>query len=236
LERNDDRLPNRYDVERAVERSNLAPIGRHIILVLCGRMMQGSTLIPPGHSPSLTKLAEGTGWDRRTIMRHLNLLEQLGWLVRHRPDPHRARTQHVRTSYTVIAPGLGTASAQAGGSASQGLGASRAQAGGGQPRGLGTDDQEARGPVPPNQGFTDQETDQAEENGLVDLVTKLLAERTGVAVSREWAAQTRDQLLARPGVKNPRAYIIRILTTDKSIERWLPTATPPPYGEKSSCS
>jgi hypothetical protein len=76
--RNEERLPNRFDVERAVEESDLAPIGRHILLVLCGRMMQGSTLIPREFSPSLTRLAAGTGWDRRTIMRHLTALEEAG--------------------------------------------------------------------------------------------------------------------------------------------------------------
>jgi hypothetical protein len=225
-----ERLPNRFDVERAVERSDLEPIGRHIILVLCGRMMQGSTVIPPGHSPSLTKLAEGTGWDRRTIMRHLNLLEETGWLIRRRPDPHLARTQHVRTAYVVTAPGLGPAQARDTGT--RGLGAGPAQARDTGTRGLGTGDPEARGRPPHSQGLSDERTDQSGD--LADLVIKQLHERTGVTVTHEWAEKTRDLLLTRPGIRNERAYIIRTITTDPHPERWLPTPEPPPYHREES--
>ncbi len=230
--RNEERLPNRFDIERAVEASDLAPIGRHIILVLCGRMMQGSTLIPREHSPSLTRLAAGTGWDRRTIMRHLTLLEKAGWLIRHRPDPARARREHARTSYTVLMPKLGAPSAQARDTGTRGLGAESAQARDTGTRGLGAGDPGARGAAPHSQTLSDQRTDQSGD--LVDLVIKQLLERTGVTVSREWATGTRDLLLARPGITNPRAYIIRTITTDKNPQRWLPTPEPPPYQKEKA--
>lgn len=209
-----------------MEASDLAPIGRHIILVLCGRMMQGSTLIPRQFSPSLTKLAEGTGWDRRTIMRHLTGLELAGWLIRHRPDPHLARTQHARTAYTVVMP------AQARDGLTRGLGAGQAQARDGTTRGLGTGNPGARGAVPHSQTLSDQRTDQSGD--LADLVIKQLAERTGVIVARGWAETTLATLLARPGIKNPRAYIIRVITTDPDPQRWLPTPAPPPYHREDS--
>lgn len=229
---NGDRLPNRYDVERAVEQSDLAPIGRHIILLLCSRMTQGSTLIPREYSPSLTRLARGTGWDRRTIMRHLTLLEEAGWLLRHRPDPHAARTLHVRTAYTVLLPDLGTGAPQAGDSPSRGLGAVPAQAGGARSRGLGAAGPGARGTLPHSQTFPDQRTDQSEEGDLADLVIKQIADRTGTAVTRSWAEGTRDLLLSRPGIKNQRAYIIRTITTDPHPEKWLPTPAPPSLREE----
>lgn len=231
--RTDERLPNRYDVERAVEASDLAPIGRHILLVLCGRMMQGSTLIPREHSPSLNRLAAGTGWDRRTIMRHLTELENAGWLIRHRPDPVKARTEHARTSYTVLMPGPGTASTRARDTGTRGLGASPAQARDTVTRGLGTGDLGARGGAPRNQILSDQRTDQSED--LVDLVIKQMHARTGVTVTREWAETTRDLLIARPGVVNPRAYIIRTITTDPHPERWLPTPAPPSLQPEETC-
>ncbi len=215
-----------------MEASDLAPIGRHILLVLCGRMMQGSTLIPREHSPSLTRLAAGTGWDRRTIMRHLTLLEESGWLIRHRPDPARARREHARTAYTVLMPGLGTGSPQARDRGTRGLGADSAQARDARTRGLGTGDPEARGRAPHNQTFSDQRTDQSGD--LADLVVKQLLERTGVEVTREWAEKTRDLLLARPGLTNPRAYIIRVITTDPHPGRWLPTPQPPPFTQEES--
>jgi hypothetical protein len=79
---------------------------------------------------------------------------------------------------------------------------------------------------------SDQRTDQSGD--LVDLVIKQLAERTGITVTREWAETTRATLLARPGIKNPRAYIIRTITTDPNPERWLPTPAPPPYHREES--
>jgi hypothetical protein len=60
-------------------------------------------------------------------------------------------------------------------------------------------------------------------------VIRQLAERTGVTVTRDWAETTLATLLARPGIKNPRAYVIRVITTDPDPQRWLPTPAPPPY-------
>lgn len=215
-----------------MEVSGLEPISRHILLVLCGRMMQGSTLIPREHSPSLTKLAAGTGWDRRTIMRYLNALEKAGWLIRHRPDPDKARREHARTNYTVLMPGLGTSSAQARDTGTRGLGASSAQARDTAAYGLGAGNPGARGRVPHSQTLSDQRTDQSGD--LVDLVIKQLLERTGITVTREWATGTRDLLLARPGIKNERAYLIRTITTDPHPERWLPTPVPPPLQQEET--
>lgn len=231
----DERPPNRFDVERAVEQSSLPPIGRHIILVLCARMMQGSTLIASQHSPSLTRLAAGTGWDRRTIMRHLNELESLGWLIRHRPSPDKARREHARTNYTVLIPGLGAASPQARDAGTRGLGATSAQARDSGTRGLGAGDPGARGGAPHNQTFSDQRTDQSGDDGdLADLVIKQLHERTGATVTHEWAEKTVALLLARPGITNPRAYIIRSIVTDPHPERWLPTPVPPPLQQEET--
>jgi hypothetical protein len=80
--------------------------------------------------------------------------------------------------------------------------------------------------------LSDQRTDQSGD--LAELVIRQLHKRAGVTVTREWAETTRDLLLARPGVRNPRAYIIRTITTDPHPERWLPTPEPPPYREEPS--
>lgn len=233
MARNDrEKLPDRYDVERAVEASSLAPIARHIILILCTRMAQGSTLIPAQYSPSLTKFAAGTGWDRRTIMRHLTALEEAGCLTRHRPPPDKARREHARTNYTVW---LGALRALARDPESQGLGAGEAQARDTASPGLGAGRPGARGAAPSNQTETDHRTDQSGiTEDLAELVVKQLAERTGITVTLAWAEQTRDLLLARPGIRNPRAYIIRTITTDPHPERWLPTPEPPPYNRKEN--
>ena len=97
-------MTTRYDVERAVEDSGLPPVSRHIVLVLCTRMQQGSTVILPQHSPSLTRLARGTGWSRRTIQRYLNQLEDAKWIDRIRPPEELARTLWMTTLYVVRIP------------------------------------------------------------------------------------------------------------------------------------
>lgn len=215
-----------------MERSDLLPIGRHILLVLCTRMQQGSTLILPGHSPSLTTLAAGTGWDRRTIMRHLAELERLGWLIRQRPDPHLARTQHLRTNYSVVPPGLGAVSTGARGTGSRGLGTVSTGARDTRSPDLGAGDSGARGSAPHSQ-TPSAHADQSEE-ALAELVIEQLHERTGVTVTAEWAAGTVAMLLARPGIKNPRAYILRTIAADPSPQKWLPTPQPPDYREEKA--
>lgn len=216
------RLLNRYDVERAVAKSDLPPIGRHIVLVLCQRMQQGSTLIPREHSPSITTLAAGTGWNRRTITRHLAVLEDAGWIIRHRPPVHLARTMHARTAYTVLIPELGTGSPTARDTRSRGLGAQGPKARGVESIELGAKGPEARGAAPFNTGLSDipdQSDTDAEE---IELVIKNLMERTGVTVTTSHAAIVRDAIVARPH-KNRRAYLIRCLVTDKNPQRWLDT-------------
>lgn len=89
--------PTRYDVERAVSESTLPPPQRHILLTLCTYMQRGSTAIPARYSPSLTRLTDATGWNRRTITRHLAHLETAGWLG-------RVKVPGKRTLYRVECP------------------------------------------------------------------------------------------------------------------------------------
>lgn len=215
--RDEPKVPTRYDVERAVERSGLPAIGRHIILVLCQRMVQGSTVIMPAHSPSLTTLARGTGWNRTTIARHLNVLEQLGWVIRQRPTPYAARARHARTSYTVLIPDDPRAS----GTPTRPLVARGDMASGTRTRELVAHDRGASGAVPHKQTSTDK-TDLTDQE--IDLVIAKLAERTGVTVSREHAAIVRKTIQSRPGAKtNPHAYLIRVLVADPRPRKFLET-------------
>ena len=203
-------MPTRYDVERALEDSDLPPVGRHIIEVLCHRMQQGSTVILQHHSPSLTKLARGTGWSRKTIMRYLTALEKAGWLERHRPPPELARTIYMTTLYVVHIPGtLGSGSAGLG-SESAGLGSESA--------GLGS---ESAG----NQICSDQETDHE-----IDIVIAELARHTGRTVSRQHAAKVRDQIANRPGILNRAGYLKRTLS--RTPDRFMPTPEPELFAER----
>lgn len=131
-------MPTRFEIERALKLSRLPPTSRHVMHVLCTRMDAETNLILPRYQPSLTNLARETGYDRRTITRHLTRLEAAGWLIRVRPTLDDARTKHKRTAYTPLIPEgsypQARAFAGARGTASPDLGAQRPKARGTQPQ------------------------------------------------------------------------------------------------------
>lgn len=175
-------MPTRFDVERALENSGLPQTARDIGFALCRRMSAGTDEIPAQHSPSLTRLARVVGVHRRTIMRHLHVLERAGWITRDRPDPHDARTQHRTTCYTVTIPSAGPASGVPSGPA---------------------------------------------EATEIALVTDELEKRTGVIIGADWAAKIRAELLGKPGIRDPAAWIRTCIRTETNPQRWLPTSQPP---------
>lgn len=71
----------RYEIEREIRDSDLHPIDRHILMLLCMNLDKGTNVVPARYAPSVTGLTEGSGWRRRTVTRHLMQLERAGWLV-----------------------------------------------------------------------------------------------------------------------------------------------------------
>lgn len=209
-------MTTRYDIERALETSGLPPHTRHIVLVLCTRMDQGSTSIPAPYSPSLSRLSRMTGLDRRTVMRHLNLAEREGWVARARPSRHLARTQHRTTAYSVMIPERFPQVS--------GLGARIPGTRDKTTPGLGAQSPEARDTVPHR-----TEHPEPSQEAELDLVITELQKRTGRMVSRDWAMRVREQLLAEPGVRRPPGYIAHRIRTDPDPSKFLPTAQPPRF-------
>jgi hypothetical protein len=96
---------DRFKIEIAVEKSDLHPIMRHLVLVFCRRMYPAeSGLIPKGKGPSITDIVLASGWSRTTICRRLADLEQAGWLIRTRAPRARAAAEHIKTEYQVTVP------------------------------------------------------------------------------------------------------------------------------------
>lgn len=228
-------LPTRYDVERAAEASMLPKCERDIVFALARRMDQGTTLIPGRFSPSLRGLAASTGWSKRHIQRGLNNLESLMIVSRLRPAVADARRKHARTKYSVnlerlylAARELGTPRPeQAGDTTSTPLGTLRPVAGDSTSRGLGTEGHEARDSTSHSQTLPVQDQDTSDPE--LDMVIKVLRDRTGREVTEDWAAQVRGLILARPGAKGQRrlGYIRRVLIQDRDIDRWLPPEEQP---------
>lgn len=98
----------RWEFERAVLASDLAPPARHILLVLAVIANWPGGVVPAKYSPSLTKLSEATGLSRRAVMNHLNAVEktpaQDGWVLRNRPTVEKARSDKERTAYRLGVP------------------------------------------------------------------------------------------------------------------------------------
>jgi hypothetical protein len=209
-------MTTRYDIERALEHAALPAVGTAILMWLCTRMDKGSTVIPPGQSPSLSRLARMTKYHRRTVMRHLNHLEETGWLTRKRPELHHARTLHRTTHYSVTIPGGFQQASE--------LGAGNPGTRDTKPPELGAGDSGARGTVTHNPDLPDPYQRDAE----VRLAKEEIEKRTGREVSLEWAGKVRDRLVAEPGVRNPPGWIRHRIGTDPDpAALLLPTPQPP---------
>lgn len=218
--------PDRWVAERSLRDSDLPPIAKHLLLDLLTHADAGTLVIPYRWSPSLTGLAEETSWHRRTVIRWLDFLEAEGWLARIRPTVENARKNHHRTRYTVMIPA--------------GLVSRRDRARDSADLALVTDDPRASGNADPDLGTQGRGAgdrarliqtvpERPDQPDLTELVIRLLSKETGVTVDAAWAAKTVELITSRPGLTNPRAYLIRILTTDP--RKWLPTAQPPPFNQ-----
>lgn len=96
-----DELKLRYRITRAVRKSDLPSPSRLIMFVLADVADTGTAEIPPQRTPSVAVLAEETGLDRRTIQRHLDSLEEAGWLARARPSEREQWFGH-RVRYRLL--------------------------------------------------------------------------------------------------------------------------------------
>lgn len=65
----------------------------------------------------------------------------------------------------------------------------------------------------------------------VALVITELEARTGTVVPADWAAKIRAELLGRPGIRDPAAWIRKCIRDEPHPHRWLPSTQPPPWTE-----
>jgi DNA-binding transcriptional ArsR family regulator len=63
----------------------------------------------------------------------------------------------------------------------------------------------------------------------LDQIATLIHKRTGRTISRDWAARVHRELLARPGIRRPGAWIRTVIENEPDPSRWLPTNQPPPF-------
>ena len=96
-------MANRWEITKAVRRSSLPAASRLVMFVLADAADVGTAEIPPQYTPSLSVLAAETGLDRRTVQRHLDALEDGGWLQRSRPSA-QAQGHRERVKYRLVMP------------------------------------------------------------------------------------------------------------------------------------
>lgn len=97
-------MTTRWEVERAVLTSDLAPQVRLVALALLAMSEASNAVVPAEFTPSLTRIQSMTGQSGATVKRALNELEKGGWVVRRRPDPAKARADKERTRYALKVP------------------------------------------------------------------------------------------------------------------------------------
>lgn len=97
-------MVTRWDVTRAVRKSNLPAAARLVVFVLADLADNDTAVIPYERTPSLTTLAEETGLGRSTVARELNRLDKDGWVGRKAPTKKAAWTKKARTQYRLMVP------------------------------------------------------------------------------------------------------------------------------------
>lgn len=214
----DPKLPDRFDLKRAIERAPMPTVAKDVLYALARKMDKGTLVIPLYRMPSLTTLAKHSGWSRRHVERALNYLELLRIVTRNRPSKIDAQTKHARTAYVVhLDPllWLGTGSPKESKDAvAYGLGPPRRPPRAKKSSALGTGSLEAGDMVAHSQVLPDKPD---KPDRQIAIVIDVLRNRTGKTVSAEWAAQTRDLILARPGAmgQRPEGYLRRILMLEE---------------------
>lgn len=97
-------MPSRFEYERAVRSSELAPLSRLLALTVATWADVRTGIIPERLQPSLSTLEGATGLARASVRTHLDKLEDGGWLGRKRPSVAAARAVKARTKYRLLIP------------------------------------------------------------------------------------------------------------------------------------
>lgn len=97
-------MTTKWEINKAVRASGLPAAARLLMLTLSDIAEAGTAEIPERHTPSLRVLAAETGLSPATVKRHLDTLEESGWIVRTRPEIEAARRDHARTQYRLSIP------------------------------------------------------------------------------------------------------------------------------------
>lgn len=242
-------MPSRFEYERSVRSSDLAPLSRLLALTLATWADVKTGVIPARLTPSLSTLEKATGMDRSTVRRHLNKLEAAEWVERDRPDPVEARTKKARTRYRLTIPTgvtvpemdgdeLGAEDAEARGTqplVDTELGAESPQARGTQPLELGAENPMARGTQPPKSSYGPKRSNEvhlhqepggrsaAADTDALRVVQPLIDEMTRRGMRVSWQMQI-DEWKELVGLVHSRSVPVLVEYAERV---WQSSKTPP---------
>jgi len=97
-------VASKWDITKAVRASSMPAPARLVMFVLADISDAETAVIPAQWTLSLAELAAETGLAESTVKRHLNDLEERGWVVRSRPTLEAARRGE-RTRYSLAVGG-----------------------------------------------------------------------------------------------------------------------------------
>ncbi len=229
-------MTRRFEFEREVRRSDLAPLSRLLALTIATWAEEKTGAIPKKYTPSLATLAQATGMSHASVLQHLKRLESSGWIVRCRPEPQLARSKKARTEYklTVAARSaadhaistarsgadLATPSSRPGADLELGQELTGARS--------GADLKTNKNTKPfPNQ-------DRMEEDSAQEIARWMTA-TYGKPVDRAHARKVIEQVTDGRHVAHSLLNYVKKAVT-KSPDNFLPTYTPPTYRAPASAS
>lgn len=97
-------MATRWEITKAIRASDLPSPARLVLFVLCDVAEVGTAEIPEKFTPSLTVLERETGLSRSTVQRHLQSLEDDGWIIRTRPATPQQMWAGERVRYRLSVP------------------------------------------------------------------------------------------------------------------------------------
>lgn len=75
-------MTTRWEVESAINASNIEPTGRHIVLWFLTKTVAATAEIPPAHAPTYSDMEKGTGLSRSALTEWMKALGDGEWIQR----------------------------------------------------------------------------------------------------------------------------------------------------------
>ncbi|MDX3354724.1 hypothetical protein PV703_15700 [Streptomyces sp. ME01-24h] len=97
-------MPSRYEYERAIRRSSLAPLARLIALTIATWADADTGVIARKNQPAQSVLMEATGLSKSAFLAHRKSLLDEGWIQCLSPDRIKAQKEHAQNVYSIHIP------------------------------------------------------------------------------------------------------------------------------------